>query len=361
MACNPCNPCPTNSAQSETLESALGNFSAEFFGVVNAVSVNNERSYVLPCDLNIALPANPRGDTEALACYFLRLFTDGIDGPLGPKGDAGPAGDAGHANYTVLAQDFYPTNVLGGTATFYVVQTPLITSGQIVSIQGSGWYLVNSVVANSQINATLCGLDSGLSNFIPSGTRVEVAGPKGDFVTGATGDKGPKGEIGLLGPKGPIGDTGGEGPTGAAGVLLTGTFFSDDALEQVSTDNVEISQTLSELAFSVGPPDARIHLDLTGPSTYFVRTVIRIENQTSNSITVTATLFAEDTVLPANSGFIDSFELSQTFLGLEHGTIVLEGFAVLTGNRILRVYAQKSANHSIHAMTNSEITAFRIK
>ena len=77
---NPCAIVEHNTVQCESLPSRVENFTKNFFGDVVRTEVNGQVVWSLPCGLDVGLPANPRGLDEGLACYFLRLFNDGIVG-----------------------------------------------------------------------------------------------------------------------------------------------------------------------------------------------------------------------------------------------------------------------------------------
>jgi len=84
---NPCRRGPRNSARCESLPSQIENFTTQFFGTVVKTEINGVVTWSLPCQLDVGLPGNPRGVDEGLACYFLRLFSDGLGGL---KGDPVP-------------------------------------------------------------------------------------------------------------------------------------------------------------------------------------------------------------------------------------------------------------------------------
>src|SRR6185436_11523721 len=103
---DPCHRSTTNTAACESLPSQISNFTTQFFGVVTKTEVDGAVVWSLPCSLDVGLPANPRGSGEGLACYFLRLFADGIIGLTGPKGDSGTPGTDGRNAYTVTLHSF---------------------------------------------------------------------------------------------------------------------------------------------------------------------------------------------------------------------------------------------------------------
>src|ERR1051326_215997 len=75
---NPCQVSGSNTPACESLPSALQNFIDNFFGEIIKTEVDGAVTWALPCNLGTGLPGNPRITGEGLACYFLRLFSDGI-------------------------------------------------------------------------------------------------------------------------------------------------------------------------------------------------------------------------------------------------------------------------------------------
>lgn len=181
MACN--NPClvrsGTNTAACESLPSQIQNFTDQFFGQVIKTEVNGQVVWSLPCQLDIGLPANPRVAGEGLACYFLRLFRDGIGGLKGDQGNQGDAGTNGHNGYAVVKQSF-PHPPPGNPLTQFVIYTnPVIAIGLYVFLPSSGYYQVTDVQPNGVIFATLIRSVASPVSTVPSGTLVIPAGPPG--------------------------------------------------------------------------------------------------------------------------------------------------------------------------------------
>jgi len=186
---NPCS-CPTVvTADNEPLESALDNFIESFFGTVTKTVVNGEVVWVLPCNLDIGLPSNPRTAGEGLACYFLRLFLNGIVGLVGPQGPAGPAGADGAPAWSFTTAPFYHPAV-GATVTIPVTAVTWCVPGAWVLIAGSGFYQV-SVVGSNVLVLQLVEELTGHLTTIPTSSLVVGAGPPGPAgATGATGASG---------------------------------------------------------------------------------------------------------------------------------------------------------------------------
>lgn len=216
--CDPCEACPANSAAVETLPSQIENFSKQFFGEVTKTEVDGVVTWNLPCSLDIGLPGNPRGDTEGLACYFLRLFNDGITGLAGPQGDTGEQGAAGHNAYTITTSAFAAPTTMNPVAQFTIIPSPVIAVGQTIFIPGVGWLTVSQIFQDTTVFASLVELITVPDAIISPGTVVLPTGPRGLSIkgdTGATGLTGAQGNVGPTGPTGPTGAVGGVGATGA--------------------------------------------------------------------------------------------------------------------------------------------------
>jgi hypothetical protein len=176
---NPCGTSPGNTAQCESLPSQIENFTLQFFGTVVKTEINGKVTWSLPCGLDVGLPANPRGVDEGLACYFLRLFADGIGGLQGPKGVIGDAGEDGHNAYSILVQSFTQPSLASPLVQFVILANPSILAGLYVFVQNSGYYLVTSADSSGVIFATLVSPKAGALTTIPVGSIVVPTGPPG--------------------------------------------------------------------------------------------------------------------------------------------------------------------------------------
>jgi hypothetical protein len=199
---NPCAVTETNTSACESLPSALDNFIAHFFGAVIKTETNGQVTWSLPCGLDTGLAGNPREADEGLACYFLRLFDEGITGLVGPKGNTGDPGADGNNAYSVTTTGF--TQPTAGSPTFSVkmAANPAIMVGSTVFIQGSGWHSVTAIGGDWTVFLTLLEGLLGVTGAIAAGRVVTVTGPRG--LTGATGAQG------IQGVKGDTGDAGDE-------------------------------------------------------------------------------------------------------------------------------------------------------
>lgn len=209
---NPCRRQPGNTAACESLPSQIQNFTLQFFGTVVKTEVNGEVQWLLPCGLDVGLPANPRGVDEGLACYFLRLFEQGIVGQQGPAGPAGASGCDGHNAYTVTLQPFSQPSLGNPIAQVVTQFSPAILTGMSVYIAGSGWYRVTQADSSGILFLSLEKSLAGAPSQIPPGSIVVPTGEPG-----ATGIQGPQGIQGATGPQGLTGATGSQGPTGVQG------------------------------------------------------------------------------------------------------------------------------------------------
>lgn len=212
MSCqNPCAAGPGNTPACESLPSQIENFTLQFFGEVFKTEVNGEVTWSLPCGLDVGLPANPRGVNEGLACYFLRLFQDGIGGLQGPQGDQGNPGTDGNNAYSVTTQAF-TVPPAAAVAQFVIIPNPSIQVGMFVFMSGAGWFQVTDVEANGVIFASI------VQGLVGTGTTI----PAGALVT-PTGPPGPAGQ------KGNVGNTGAQGLPGQDYTVTHGTYAANPA------------------------------------------------------------------------------------------------------------------------------------
>lgn len=240
----PCNPCGTpeeNSAACELLPSQIENFTLQFFGSVIKTEVDGAVQWSLPCNLDVGLPANPRGATEPLGCYFLRLFDIGITGVEGEKGPKGDAGEDGTNAYTTLAAAFKTPSLASPVVQVSTVYNPAIVEGLNIFIPGSGWYLIDGTDGQGVLFLTLLTLVSNPTAIPQPGTLVIPAGATGAGVQGPRGLQGVKGAPGEPGPKGEPGeDVGIVTATNGDYYVSSGTDFA-----VVSTDYQPVDFTVS--------------------------------------------------------------------------------------------------------------------
>lgn len=200
--CGNCNnPCSTtsNTATCETLPSQIENFTKQFFGAVVKTEVNGVVTWNLPCNLDIGLENNPRLTDEGLACYFLRLFENGIIGLTGPQGASGDAGADGFNSYTVTLLGFTQPTTAAPNVNVKTAFNPAVLVGMEVFIATSGWYIVNQVADDGTLFLTLSQKLSSASGTITAGKLVVPTGSPGRSIVGPTGSTGPVGPQGSPG------------------------------------------------------------------------------------------------------------------------------------------------------------------
>jgi hypothetical protein len=262
---NPCRVGDKNSAQCETLPSQIENFTLQFFGTVVKTEVDGIVTWSLPCSLDIGLPNNPRGIDEGLACYFLRLFRDGIVGLTGPQGIPGGNGTNGNNAYTVTLHSFVQPSIAVPVVQVVTQFNPAIIAGIYVNISNSGWYQVNETDGNGVLLLTLIKPAIGASGTIPAGKLVVPSGIPGASVTG---------------PQGPQGPTGPQGPSGTQFTTTNGMYYA-----LVGTD-FNLPLVYTQVDFVNSAPN--ILLPVAG--LYLVTVVADIVGQAGVLTTDTATL-----------------------------------------------------------------------
>jgi len=210
---NPCHIAIHNTVVCESLPSRIENFTKNFFGDVVRTEVNGEIVWSLPCGLDVGLPGNPRGVDEGLACYFLRLFNDGIIGLQGPQGFPGVPGCAGHNAFTVTLANF-TTPSPGDSVQVQTIYNPAMLVGSYVFISNAGWYVITATTPTGLLTLQLIVSLVGIGSTVASGKLVVPSGAPGLAIPGPQGIQGIPGPIG---PQGAQGDTGDKGDTGPAG------------------------------------------------------------------------------------------------------------------------------------------------
>lgn len=221
----------------ETLPSQIENFTKQFFGIVVKTEVDGKVVWTLPCDLDTGLENNPRLENEGLACYFKRLFEQGIVGLTGPEGAAGAPGEDGNNAYTVTLSSFVQPTPENPNSQVLTAYNPAIFEGLTVFIQTSGYHFVNDTDGNGTLFLTLIEASDSAPAVITAGKLVVASGPQG------TGTQGPTGPQGATGPQG----TPGESFTATNGFYSTdtGTNFSPGVVySQVDFGTSEAQVTL---------------------------------------------------------------------------------------------------------------------
>lgn len=209
--------------QCESLASQISNFTAQFFGTVVKTEVDGQIVWTLPCDLETGLENNPRAEDEGLACYFKRLFEEGIIGLTGPVGPAGTAGANGFNAYTVTLASFFQPSDAAPLVQVTTLPNPAILQDLYVFIATSGWYHVDFVDPNGILHLSLAQAVSGAvpGSQVTAGKIVVPAGFPGISVTG---------------PQGPQGPPGPTGPSGTAHTTTNGSFFDNTGTNYTLTN-----------------------------------------------------------------------------------------------------------------------------
>jgi len=295
--------------------------------------VNGQITWVLPCDLDIGLPNNPRGDTEGLACYFLRLFSEGIVGLTGPKGDTGEAGADGKNAYTISTTAFDMPTLDNPTVQFNIIPSPTISVGLMIFVPGCGWLTVTDVFQGETVFASLVEAVPAPLAVIPAGRLILPTGPRGLTITGPQGATGPQGSQGLQGVTGATGAVGATGATGPAGATATN---SNAVITGGTTD---YSMTASYAKVDFGTTD--LEAVIATPGTYlFIVSILGLNDSSGANRPWDFKLFNADLAADvANSEttvrVIES-PLSQTFI---LSTILTTTIA----NHTIQLYARSNS------------------
>lgn len=265
---NPCQVDALNTAACESVPSQIENFTKQFFGEVAKTEVDGVVTWVLPCDLDVGLPNNERASDEGLACYFLRLFSEGIVGLTGPQGEPGAPGEDGAEPFTVTLLSFSQPSMAAPQVVVKTYYNPLLAEGINVFIETSGWYSLDTLDNTGMLYLTLTSALPGALSVITAGKKVIPAGLAGQpGLNGLTGPQGPKGDTGITGPTGPVGP---QGVTGAAGLNTTavnGFYFGAGVVQ----DTLSTVPTVVSFA-----PNSDPTVTLPTAGTYLVTAVVNV-------------------------------------------------------------------------------------
>jgi hypothetical protein len=333
---NPCHRSPANTPQCESLPSQISNFTLQFFGVVVKTEVNGQVVWSLPCGLDVGLPNNPRGVDEGLACYFLRLFEDGIIGLTGPPGPTGANGTNGNNAYTVTLHGFTQPGLGNPNIQVTTAFNPAILVNTYVFIQSSGWYLVNAADASGVLFLQLIQAVPTASGTITAGKLVLVTGPQGPSVTG------PQGPQGIQGPQGVPGET----------VTLSNSYY----FATVGT-NFNLAVTYQQVTFINSAPA----LLLPGVGKYLVTAVVTVAGLGGVSTTDAAIVKLRNT-----TAAVDVPGSEQNITNLvpnQFSQIVINSIVTTTGlNQTLALFGRASGGGIIDVVAlNTTITSVRIQ
>jgi len=196
---NPCAVSSVNTATCENIASQIENFSVHFFGEVTKTEAGGVVTWTLPCNLDIGLENNPRMDDEGLACYFLRLFEDGIMGATGPQGPQGADGTNGRNAFTVTLAGFTQPSLAAPNIQVLTSYNPVFVPGLYVFISTSGWYLITAADTIGNLWLMILQGVAGAPGTIPAGKLVIPSGTPGHSIAGPQGPTGPIGPQGTPG------------------------------------------------------------------------------------------------------------------------------------------------------------------
>lgn len=332
---NPCGHSPANTPQCESLPSQITNFTLQLFGTVVKTEMNGVVNWSLPCSLDVGFPSNPRGATEPLACYFLRLFEDGVTGLMGPPGLPGLNGLNGVDAYTQTAQSFVPPSLNSPYVNIVVAYTPTIFAGTYIFVPGAGTFSVINVTAPADglmmIQATLIYPISIPASLVPIGTLVIPSGVPGASVKGPPGDQGDRGPDGFQGPPGD------QGPPGGT-ALETNGYYTGDGGTGYSFAGAGVYAAVDFGA--AGAPS----ILLTSPGTYLfiVDTIVSDSEAGPNADSYSVKLF--DVTNAAD--IVGSERTVQGFVGGSPTTVPVSFAALITtvsNNVTIALYGKRDA------------------
>lgn len=331
--CNPCNSVSdTNTAACESLPSQIENFTKQFFGTVIKTEVNGAVEWSLPCLLDVGLPNNPRDEGEGLACYFLRLFSEGIIGLTGPQGEAGADGAAGRNAYTVTLAAFVQPTLANPNVTVLTSANPAILEELYVFIATSGWYVVNDTDTSGALFLTLVKPVSSPPAVVTAGKLVVPSGFPGASVTG---------------PQGPQGTQGVPGNPAEAFTVNNGMFFAN------SGTDYDVQVTYAAVTFTSSTPSGI----LTAIGKYLVTVVVGVTGLATVALTDKVTLKLRNTTI---SGDVDGSEkgISQ-LVDTEEKQVILNVIVETDAvNQTIALFAKATTADKIAVVANATTITF---
>lgn len=334
---NPCRITSHNTPACESLPSQIQNFSNQFFGTVVKTEVDGQVVWSLPCNLDVGLENNPRSVDEGLACYFLRLFEDGITGRTGPQGLPGVNGTNGNNAYTVTLVQFTQPSAGNPNIQVRTAYNPGILQDSYVFVQGSGWYTVTATDTDGNLFLQLIQAVSSVSpgNTVTAGKLVVVSGPQG-----------------LQGPAGASvqGPPGAQGPPGSTVTLENDFYFAT-----AGTDH-QLQATYGAVNFVNSAPE------------------LLLESAGKHLVTVVATVAGEAGVAPPDAAILKLVNTStvtdvpgseQNITNIDEdqfSQIIINAIVTTSGaNQTVALYGRASGADIIAVIAlNTTITAVRI-
>lgn len=331
--CNPCNSVSvTNTAACESLPSQIENFTKQFFGAVVKTEINGVVEWSLPCSLDIGLPNNPRDAGEGLACYFLRLFEEGIIGLTGPKGDPGTNGTAGRNAYTVTVASFVQPTLANPNVQVLTSYNPAILEELYVFIATSGWYVVNQTDSSGTLFLTLVKSVSNPPVVVTAGKLVVPSGFPGASVQGPQGVQGPKGD---------------DGDPAEAFTTNNDMFFVNSGTDY----NIQV--TYAAVTYTSSTPSVL----LTAVGRYLVTAVCGVVGLATVALTDKVTFKLRNTTI---SGDFDGSEKGITNLAVDEEKQVVINVIVETDavNQTLALFAKATTANKIASVANATTITF---
>lgn len=331
--CNPCNTVSeTNTAACESLPSQIQNFTAQFFGAVIKTEVDGAVTWSLPCDLDVGLENNPRAEGEGLACYFLRLFSEGIVGLTGPPGPAGADGAAGRNAYTVTLASFVQPTLEQPNVQVVTSANPAILDDLYVFIATSGWYLVNEADPSGVLFLTLVKSVSGAGPVITAGKLVVPSGFPGASITG---------------PQGPQGSTGATGSPGESFTATNGAF----SVPSGTNDNMQVAYAAVD--FTSSTPEVL----LPAAGSYLITAVVGVIGLATVATTDKVTFKLRNSSI--------SVDVTGSEKGIsriaedEEKQVILNAIAETTGpNQTVALFGKATTSDKIAAVANATTITF---
>lgn len=340
---NPCAIGPGNTPQCETLPSQISNFVAQFFGeVTKSDDGMGNVTWTLPCGLDTGLELTPRATGEGVACYFLRLFQQGIQSAQGPQGIPGTPGTNGFNAYSVTLQAFTQPTLSNPVVQISSAPNPSILPEQYVFIDTSGWYQVVNVDVTGVL---VLNLVSALPNapvnhpgeIVPAGI---VAAGRLIVPSGAPGPQGVQGIQGNQGIQGVKGDTGGVGPAGPQGLPGTAPTLATSQYVDVSGSNYVLTTSFARVdnGSNQGPA-----ITLGAAGTYLIMLVLELAQSSGNLLWT-----AQVELYNATTAAVVSGPFSTAGTGASGGVPIQTRFPIqvfittATANNVIQVYAKET-------------------
>lgn len=332
---NPCGTSSINSAACETLPSQIENFTTHFFGSVEKSEVNGTVTWTLPCELEVGLENNPRQTGEGLACYFLRLFREGILGAQGPTGEPGEDGAAGRNAYTVTLASFVQPSLAAPYIQVTTSYNPAILVGMNVFIATSGYYEVTATSVNGDIWLTLLEPLGSAPAVITAGKLVVPSGNSG---------------LSVVGPVGPPGPTGPQGTPGESFTAENQFYFADVG----STYNIPLAP-YNQVTFVTSQPQVTI-----GEGTWLIMADIEIRPNVTILSTDKIRVKLRDTSLGADVPGTIRETGGMTVDRIENLSIKVR-FTTIIGSTTIALFAEgDNANRAFFLPAGVQITAVKL-